>query len=168
MRIATILFMILSNIHATTLVVTESIKSGVLNSNYNYIGTLYFSDRSSLASELSGIIDEIYVNEGDKIKKGEPLARLNSDLLTKEINSQQALLKQGEALLKKTKKEFQRYESLYKSNSIAYKEYEDALYNLQAQEGNTDSIAANLGYLKTQKEKKQLKHHMMGLCCKNY
>lgn len=157
MRIVAILFMILSSIHAATLVVTEPIKSGVLNSNYNYIGSLYFSDRSSLASELSGIIDEIYVNEGDKIKKGEPLARLNSDLLTKEINSQQALLKQGEALLKKTKKEFQRYESLYKSNSIAYKEYEDALYNLQAQEGNTDSIAANLEYLKTQKEKKTIK-----------
>ena len=167
MRIIAILFVLLTNICATTtLVVTEPIRSGILHSSYNYIGSLYFSDRSSIASELSGTIDEIYVNEGDKVKKGEALAKLNSDLLTKEINAQKALLKQGEALLKKTKKDFQRYESLYKSNSIAYKEYEDALYNLQAQEGNTDSIVANLEYLKTQKEKKTIRAPYDGVVLK--
>ncbi len=103
------------------------------------------------------MIDDIFVYEGQRIKAKQPLAKLNSDLLIKEIEAKESLLKQSTALLKKSKKDFERYKNLYQSDSIAYKEYEDALFNLQAQEGNTDSIAADLEYLKTQKDKKILK-----------
>ena len=44
-----------------TLVVSQPIKSGILNQNHTYVGSLYFSERASLASEVSGVIDEIYV-----------------------------------------------------------------------------------------------------------
>ena len=139
-----------------TLVVSQPIKSGILNQNHTYVGSLYFSERASLASEVSGVIDEIYVYEGDKVKQGQALAKLNDDLLTKEIKAKDSLLKQAKALLQKSTKDFERYKNLYQSDSIAYKEYEDALFDLQAQKGNTDSIAADLEYLKTQQKKKTL------------
>ncbi|MDE5602499.1 MAG: efflux RND transporter periplasmic adaptor subunit [Helicobacter sp.] len=140
-----------------TLIVAESIKNGAFTQNHSYIGSLYFSERSSLASEISGVIEEVFVKEGDKIKKNQPLARLNSDLLDKEIATKKALLQQAQALLKKSTKDFKRYESLYKSDSIAYKEYEDALFNLQSQEGNTNAIASELQLLQTQLQKKTIK-----------
>lgn len=140
-----------------TLVVAEPIKNGIFTQNHYYIGSLYFSERSFLASEISGVIEEIFVNEGDKVQKNQALARLNSDLLNKEIATKKALLQQAQALLKKSTKDFSRYEELYKSNSIAYKEYEDALFELQAQEANTNAIASQLQLLKTQLQKKIIK-----------
>lgn len=139
-----------------TLVVSTPIRSGTLQQAHKFVGSLYFSDRSSLASEIQGVIDEIYVDEGSKVKKGQALAKLNSDLLIKEINAKTALLNQSLAILKKNTKDFERYSKLYKSDSIAYKEYEDALFNLEAQKANTQSIKADLEYLKTQKDKKTL------------
>lgn len=140
-----------------TLIVAEPIKNGIFTQNHYYIGSLYFSERSFLASEISGVIEEIFVNEGDKIQKNQALARLNSDLLNTEITIKKALLQQAQALLKKSTKDFKRYEELYKSNSIAYKEYEDALFDLQAQEGNTNAIASELQLLQTQLQKKTIK-----------
>ncbi|MCI2236114.1 efflux RND transporter periplasmic adaptor subunit [Helicobacter sp. CaF467b] len=139
------------------LVTSQPIQSGFLSQNHTYVGSLYFSERALLASEVSGVIEELFVQEGQKITAGQPLAKLNSDLLIKEIKAKESLLKQSTALLKKSKKDFERYKSLYESDSIAYKEYEDALFNLQAQEGNTESIAADLEHLKAQKDKKILK-----------
>ncbi|WP_104722085.1 efflux RND transporter periplasmic adaptor subunit [Helicobacter mesocricetorum] len=140
-----------------TLIVAQPIKNGAFTQNHSYIGSLYFSERSFLASEISGVIEEMFVKEGDKIKKDQPLAQLNSDLLDKEIATKKALLQQAQAILKKSTKDFQRYESLYKSNSIAYKEYEDALFDLQAQEGNKNAIASQLQLLQTQLQKKTIK-----------
>ncbi|CAM2929420.1 efflux RND transporter periplasmic adaptor subunit [Helicobacter burdigaliensis] len=138
------------------LVVSTPIRSGTLQQNHKFVGSLYFSERSSLASEIEGVIEELYVDEGTRVKKGQPLAKLNSDLLIKEIRAKTALLEQSKAILKKNTKDFERYSKLYKSDSIAYKEYEDALFTLQAQKANTQSIEADLEYLKTQKDKKTL------------
>ena len=106
-----------------TLVVSQPIKSGILNQNHTYVGSLYFSERASLASEVSGVIDEIYVYEGDKVKQGQALAKLNDDLLTKEIKAKDSLLKQAKALLQKITNDFERYNNLNQIVSIAYKTY---------------------------------------------
>lgn len=139
-----------------TLITQIPIGYGILEQSFAYIGSLYFSERSSLATEVSGIIDEIYVDEGQKIKKGEVLALLNSDLLRNQVNAQNALLKQARAQFSKTKKEYERFKALYESKSISFKEYEDALFTMQAQEGNMQAIASNLEHLKAQKDKKAI------------
>lgn len=146
---------------------TQAIKSGISNEKVLLTGTIYFSERSKLASEVSGVIEEIYAIEGQKVKKGQKLARLNSDIIDKEILSQKASLRQSKALLQKTKNHFERYKKLYKSQSVAYKEYEDALYNLQSQEANTQSIEAKLQNLNTQKSKKILKAPYDGVILEN-
>ncbi|TLD80622.1 efflux RND transporter periplasmic adaptor subunit [Helicobacter sp. MIT 11-5569] len=137
-----------------TLVKTAPIQSGILNQTYQYVGSLYFSERGLLASEISGIIDSVVVNEGQRVKKGEVLAILNSDLLSDEIASKEGAFKQAKAQYEKIKKDYARYKTLYESESISFKEYEDILFDMQAQKGNMESIAHGLELLKTQKRKK--------------
>nr|WP_236033143.1 efflux RND transporter periplasmic adaptor subunit [Helicobacter turcicus] len=138
----------------STLVKTATIQNGVLNQAYQYVGSLYFSERGMLASEVSGIIDSVFVNEGQRVKKGQELAILNSDLLRDEIASKEGALKQAKAQYEKIKKDYARYRALYESESISFKEYEDILFDMQAQKGNMESIAHSLELLKTQKRKK--------------
>ncbi|MDD6055114.1 MAG: efflux RND transporter periplasmic adaptor subunit [Helicobacteraceae bacterium] len=145
------------SLNKATLVTQVPIGYGILEQSFEYIGSLYFSERSALATEVSGIIDEIYVDEGQKIKKNQALAVLNSDLLKNEILAQEALLKQAKANFSKSKKDYARFKSLYESESISFKEYEDALFSMQAQEGSMQSIASTLTFLKEQQNKKTIK-----------
>lgn len=140
----------------SVLVSVAPIQSGILNQNYQYIGSLYFSERGLLASEVAGVIDNVNVKEGQRVKKGELLATLNSDLLSNEILSKEGALKQARAQYEKIQKDFSRFKTLYESKSVSFKEYEDALFDMQAQKGNMESISYALELLKTQKRKKSI------------
>ncbi|RAX57622.1 efflux transporter periplasmic adaptor subunit [Helicobacter monodelphidis] len=140
-----------------TLVITTPVEDGNLAQGRYFVGSLYFEERSNLASEVSGVIETIYVKEGERVKQGQKLALLNSDLLDLQIQSQEALLRQSKALLDKTAKDFERFNKLYKSNSISFKEYENALFDLRAQRGSADAIEADLKKLKKERDKKELK-----------
>lgn len=140
----------------SVLVSVAPIQSGILNQNYRYIGSLYFSERGLLASEVAGVIDNVNVKEGQRVKKGELLATLNSDLLSNEILSKEGALKQARAQYEKIQKDFSRFKTLYESESVSFKEYEDALFDMQAQKGNMESISYALELLKTQKRKKSI------------
>ncbi|MDE7447797.1 MAG: efflux RND transporter periplasmic adaptor subunit [Helicobacter sp.] len=150
------LLLCLSMAHAATLVATQPVSAGSLQEKGEFNGTLFFKERSNLASEVSGVVESVYVEEGQKVKKGQKLALLNSDLLNQDILSKEALLKQAQAVLQKSKKDFERFESLYKSNSVSFKEYEDSLFSLKAQEGAAGAIAAELKRLKKERDKKTL------------
>ena len=139
-----------------TLVSVAPIQSGILNQKYQYIGSLYFSERGLLASEVEGVIDSVNVSEGQRVKKGEVLATLNSDLLSDEILSKEGALKQAKAQYEKIQKDFSRFKVLFESESVSFKEYEDALFDMQAQKGNMESISYALELLKTQKRKKTI------------
>lgn len=106
----------------------------------------------SLAYRVSGRIDEVYVDEGQKVKEGEILAKLDDSLyiqyvkqIDAKIDMQKALiskLEKGyrEEEIKKAKekllesevrknqlqKNFQRVEKLFKSGSISAQKYDDA------------------------------------------
>ena len=140
----------------SVLVSVAPIQSGILNQNYQYIGSLYFSERGLLASEVAGVIDTVNVKEGQRVKKGELLATLNSDLLSNEILSKEGALKQARAQYEKIQKDFSRFKTLYESESVSFKEYEDALFDMEAQKGNMESISYALELLKTQKRKKSI------------
>lgn len=156
MNIKITALLLFSLLHSATLVVTQSVENGYLQEDEEFIGTLTFKEKSNLASEVSGIVDDIYVNEGQYVRKNTKLALLNSDLLNQDIASKEALLEQANAILQKNQKDFERFESLYKSNSISFKEYEDALFTLKAQEGAKGSILADLQRLKKERDKKIL------------
>ncbi len=40
----------------------------------------------SISTETSGVLDEVYVKEGDEVKTGEPLARVGAEILKSKIN----------------------------------------------------------------------------------
>lgn len=139
------------------LITTTPAIAGSISRSLEYIGTLSYSEKSALATESSGVIDEIFVNEGERVKKNQPLARLNSDILEDEITAKEAQLSIAKVALQRAQKNFARYESLLKTQSIAYKEYEDSMFELQGQKANAKSITAELSRLKTELGKKTIK-----------
>lgn len=97
------------------------------------------SDQNLLVSpESSGNIVSILVKEGDKVSKGQVLARLNTDALDRSIQEMEVSLDLARTL-------FERQETLWKQNIGSEVQY------LQAK-SNKESLEKRLEGLKAQKE----------------
>ena len=87
--------------------------SGQVAPESAYIGTVYFSEVSDVASEVSGKIVKVNVEEGDIVKKGDILITLSSDLLNTEINAAKAAYAEVKANYDLAKRDSSRITQLF-------------------------------------------------------
>jgi len=96
------------------------------------VGTTEAIAKSTIASEISGIVEYFPVKEGDYIKKGDLLVKLKSTYLKLILKGAVAAREKSIANLEKAKKDLARISRLKEANSIAEKKYDEALYNYRA------------------------------------
>ncbi len=66
-------------------------------------GTIWAWDPLTIGSEVNGLrVETIYVDDGDKVKRGQVLARLNSAVLNAQLAEEKAKLAAQKATLKRT------------------------------------------------------------------
>ena len=124
------------------------------NSKYNQPGFAYGNGRLeatevSIATKLAGRVDEIYVNEGDLVKKGDKLAQMQLNVLNAELAQAKAELKRSEAELKQkqsscenAKRRFERHEQMRKTQATSEQHYDDAKANYQAAQADLEAAKA--------------------------
>jgi len=95
------------------------------------IGVLYYDRISEISTELAGLVDRIEVRQGDKVKKGDPLVVLNTEILEKEIAYQKSRIEQTELRIANAKKNYTRLERLFGKSGVSEKEHDDALFTFQ-------------------------------------
>ena len=96
------------------------------------IGTTEAIAESTVASEVSGIVEDFPVREGDFVNKGDLLARLRVTYLKLQLKAARASRERTEANLKNAEKELNRVAKLRETNSVAEKAHDDALYTHKA------------------------------------
>lgn len=74
-----------ANVQTTTAQVTK----GTVQKNITATGTTKFSQTMPLSFEVSGTLQEIYVTTGDVVKKGDPLASLDTTTLEQQLKEAQ-------------------------------------------------------------------------------
>jgi len=92
-----------------------------------------------LSFKTGGIIDKIFVNEGQLVSKGDLLTTLD----LKEINSQVVQAKVG---FDKAKRDFSRIESLYADSVVTLEQYQNVKTALELAEANLNIAEFNQGY----------------------
>jgi len=70
------------------------VERGDLIQTVDAVGKIQSENKLSLYFETSGVIDEIYVTEGEEVKKGDVLAKLNLDNLNSYVKQAEANLNQ--------------------------------------------------------------------------
>ena len=63
------------------LVTVEKVSEGIISPTMMITGSAYFSESSEVAAESAGKVLKVYVNEGDAVEIGQPLASLDDSLL---------------------------------------------------------------------------------------
>ncbi|MCA0130954.1 efflux RND transporter periplasmic adaptor subunit [Winogradskyella alexanderae] len=88
----------------------------------------------NISSEVSGEILELPFKEGQQVKKGDLLVRVNPDLIQSAVNRAQATyqnvranLEQAEATLKQAKADYERSEALFNKGVISKADWDQAI-----------------------------------------
>ncbi|WP_431157428.1 efflux RND transporter periplasmic adaptor subunit [Winogradskyella poriferorum] len=91
-----------------------------------------------ISSEVSGEILELPFKEGQEVKKGDLLVRVNPDLIQSAVNRSQATyqnvranLEQAEATLKQAKADYDRNKSLFNKGVISKADWDRAIANYE-------------------------------------
>ncbi|RAK08483.1 RND family efflux transporter MFP subunit [Halanaerobium saccharolyticum] len=82
---------------------TTEVKKDDFQIIYNYSGTVEYAGKRKISAQIGGEITDIYVEEGETLKKGDLLAKIEDQKLKNNLNSAQAAVKEAENVLKKAK-----------------------------------------------------------------
>jgi HlyD family secretion protein len=76
---------------------TAKVSRGDLAVKISATGNLAPTNEVTVGSELSGLVDHVYVDVNDRVKRGQPIAQLDTSRLSDAIRRSQASLRQAEA-----------------------------------------------------------------------
>lgn len=82
---------------------TEKIRRDDFEIIFNYSGTAEYLDKTKISPKIAGEIQKIYISEGDKVEKGQLLAKIDDRELKNNLSSAESALKDAELALKKVK-----------------------------------------------------------------
>ncbi|BAO75104.1 macrolide-specific efflux protein MacA [Winogradskyella sp. PG-2] len=104
-----------------------------------------------ISSEVSGEILELPFKEGQQVKKGDLLVRVNPDLIQSAVNRSQASyqnvragLEQAEASLKQAKADYDRNKTLFEKGVISKADWDRAIASYETAEAGKNSAYYNV------------------------
>jgi len=113
------LFMAMRIKGSAKLVQVDRIKKRTIESTVIAFGRVEPKSDVNISAEVSEKIEKIYVDEGDTVKVGDVLVRLNRDRFIAAVNRAQAQVNQVQANLKKARDNLSKIEQLKSSGAVS-------------------------------------------------
>ncbi len=138
-------------------VVVSEIMSGKVAPEMEFVGTVYYKEVSNVASEASGLVETVGFEEGKRMKKGQMLVKLSSELLNKTLNATKANHELVLSDLEQAKLILKRSEKLYKDKLVSEELYDEKRFNVNGLEKKAVSLNAEVERLEVELEKKTIR-----------
>ena len=131
----------------------EKVALKTLQNSVTATGTIEAVTSVTVGTQVSGIVNKLYVDYNSQVKKGQVIAELYKTNLLSELNTAKANLASAQSSLNYQAANMERYKTLYKKGLVSADEYENALLTYrQAKEQvasskeNVQRAQTNLGY----------------------
>lgn len=131
----------------------EKVALKTLQNSVTATGTIEAVTSVTVGTQVSGIVNKLYVDYNSQVKKGQVIAELDKTNLLSELNTAKANLASAQSSLNYQAANMERYKTLYKKGLVSADEYENALLSYrQAKEQvasskeNVQRAQTNLGY----------------------
>ena len=108
---------------------TAKISRGTISNTVTATGTLEAIKTVEVGTQVSGVIEKIYVDFNSQVKKGQLLAQLDETPLLAQLAQSKATVDQSEAEVKYQKATYERYKALIDKKLIAQSDFDLAEYN---------------------------------------
>lgn len=130
---------------------TEVVSRKDLSTSVSATGTVEPVNSVDVGTQVSGIIDKLYVDFNSVVKKGQVIAELDRSTLEADLKSGQANADQAAAELKYQTANFKRVKALYEKGVSSDTEYDQAEYSY---------LTAKASYSKSQSDLTKLKRNL--------
>ena len=131
----------------------EAVGLQTLQNSVTATGTIEAVTSVTVGTQVSGIVNKLYVDYNSQVKKGQIIAELDKTNLLSELNTAKANLESAQSSLNYQSANLNRYQTLYKKGLVAADDYENALLTYrQAKEQvatakeSVQKAQTNLGY----------------------
>jgi HlyD family secretion protein len=122
---------------------SEVMRTDIIN-KVSCSGTLEAVGTVEVGTQVSGVIDRIYVDFNDKVRKNQIMAVLDTVLLKAQVIEAQANYQKADAQLQEAKAEYDRNKALFDKGLISEAEFMPYNINLKIQQASLTSAKATL------------------------
>ena len=132
---------------------TVKVEMASITNTVTATGTIEAIKTVNVGTQVSGILQRVYVDFNDNVKQGQLLARLDETSLQAQLDQSQSAVNQAQAQLNYQEATYNRLKVLYDKRLIAQADFDQAVFNYENSKGslsNAKSALArakvNLGY----------------------
>lgn len=111
---------------------------------YRYSGTVQGMNKVQLSTKMLGRITSLSVEEGDRVRKGQVLARIKSEGVQAQKTQVLANLQEAEAGLVNAETNYQRMKTLHEAQSATRKEFDDASTHYEMMQARRAALQGKL------------------------
>lgn len=94
-------------------------------------GKIQASNSADLSTRMMGYVNQVHVNVGDNVRKGQLLVSINNSDLQAKRAQVNAGITEANAALKNAQKDYNRFKNLFADNSASQKEMDDMTANFE-------------------------------------
>ncbi|HUG81156.1 MAG TPA: efflux RND transporter periplasmic adaptor subunit [Bryobacterales bacterium] len=119
-------------------------KSHLIGITLELPGSVESVRRGQVASPVEGLVVELLVRDGDQVKGGQTLAKLDTSKLQAQRTTLQAQLTESAARLEAAEAKLKRANELFEAEIISRDLLDDSLFERQALEARSESLRASI------------------------
>jgi HlyD family secretion protein len=123
---------------------TIQVQEATLEISVTATGYLQPVDKVEVGTQVSGVIEKIFVDYNSQVKKGQLLAEIDKSTLTEQVTQAKASLTGAESDLKYAQQNYDRVKQLYDVKAETETSYEEAINRLSQAETSLARAKANL------------------------
>jgi multidrug efflux system membrane fusion protein len=121
-------------------------KTGNISIYVDALGTVTPLYTITLYSQITGQVIAVHYNEGQMVKKGDPLIDIDPRPYESTLIQAQGTLEHDEGLLAEARMDLQRYKTAFERNAIARQQYEDQEHVVTQDEGTVKADQGTVSY----------------------
>ena len=132
---------------------TAPVEKQDISTSITATGTIEPVTEVEVGTQVSGIIDKIYVDYNSEVHKGQVIAELDKTNLLSELASAQSNLSNAQSSLNYQSANYKRYKTLFEKGLVSANDfenaklsYEQAVQQVKVQQQNVQKAQTNLGY----------------------
>jgi len=128
---------------------TAQVQTGSISNTVTATGTVQPVKQVEVGTQVSGVIQKIYVDYNSKVTKGQLLAELDKTPLLAQLASSRADLDAASSQLNFQLSNYNRIKLLYEKKSVSETDFENALYLYNNAKANADKMKSELDRAQT-------------------
>jgi HlyD family secretion protein len=115
---------------------TVKVEKANITNTVTATGTIEAIKTVNVGTQVSGILQHVYVDFNDNVKQGQLLARLDETSLQAQFDQSQSAVNQAQAQLTFEEATYNRLKVLYDKKLIAQADFDQAVYNFENAKGS--------------------------------